>query len=1003
MAFISSYHDKYKDRVVVWEKKDGKRVVRDYEPPRYFYVPDKLGDYEAITGEKLRKLIFKDKTEYDQACMTYPQKFESDLSPLDKLMMDMYCGKPPPRLTIGFIDIEVDYDPKLGWPRPSNPYAPVNALTIYLSDVETYFTLLVPPEGWEGPLPDDMIAANYYICKNEREIFDMFFDLMEDADLLSGWNSEFFDIPYMAKRAEILYGAAGLKKFAFERGPNPYWGEHERFKGAKEKEIILNIGSRVHLDYLRLFRKFNLEGRQSFSLGAIADDELDIPKLHYEGTLYELYRGSYRPKLDALIPEFGSPAIPYRAAYDEEEDANGVCVHVPTQHAVPAVHGWDELYRTQVDREFLYREMEDGNQDPDVSKAYEELNKKCINLSFIKFAVYNRRDVECLVDIDKKFKYIELASEMVHEATVNFPAIFGSVQLIDSAITNFCHTILKKIVFDKKHKAGEKVEGALVMTPKIGFHRWIGSCDINSLYPSTYRSLNLSPEKIMGQLLEYEAGWRTVYDAVLHPNDDFRGNKRVTFRLEGTPIEDAMSLTATEMIDLLRARKFALSAYGTVLDQGNGEGLLSAVLSFWFKGRKELQALKKKYAAEADAALKAASGNKKDPEYIRLQGLSDYNDMLQGVRKVLLNSTYGATLNEFCRFHDPRLGASTTGSGRQITTHMINTAAIGLIGPNAPKIIKTISTDKKTGDPVNEYSIACPPKLGPIYSDTDSCYFVMDALTNDPEEAVAVADALVDQINDSFPDFMAAAFFCQPDYNTLIKANREVVASSAIFRAKKKYVMLAYDMEGKRLGENNPKALKTQGSDIKISSTPEMIRTLLKDVTMMILKGEEKPKIDEYILEFRRNLKNIGNLDDLNILDFASVNSIKTYDEYYMKWERIEKVGMGRVKMPGHIRAAINHNSFIELIKEENEQPIRNGQKCKVLWLAPNEYGFTNMAFSSETEVLPEWFKKNFEVNLAETEQKLVDHKLGMTFDPIGWQVPTVQTVKVGKLLSFDD
>ena len=285
----------------------------------------------------------------------------------------------------------------------------------------------------------------------------------------------------------------------------------------------------------------------------------------------------------------------------------------------------------------------------------------------------------------------------------------------------------------------------------------------------------------------------------------------------------------------------------------------------------------------------------------------------------------------------------------------------------------------------------------------NSCYFVMDKLTNDPEEAVAVADALVNQINESFPPFMTSAFFCQPEFSELIKANREVVASTAIFRAKKKYVMLAYDMEGRRLGENNPKALKTQGSDIKISSTPEMIRTLLKDVTMMVLKCEPKQKIDDYILNFRVNLKNIENLDDLNILDFASVNSIKTYDEYYMKWERIEKVGMGRVTIPSHIRAAINHNYFIELIKEENEQPIRNGQKCKVLWLEPNEYGFTNMAFTSETEILPDWFKKHFQVNLKETEKKLVDHKLGMIFEPIGWQVPTEQTVKVGKLLSFED
>lgn len=284
----------------------------------------------------------------------------------------------------------------------------------------------------------------------------------------------------------------------------------------------------------------------------------------------------------------------------------------------------------------------------------------------------------------------------------------------------------------------------------------------------------------------------------------------------------------------------------------------------------------------------------------------------------------------------------------------------------------------------------------------NSCYFVMEKLTTDLEEAVAVADMLVDGINASFPEFMTQAFFCQPEFNSLIKANREIVASSGIFRAKKKYVMLAYDMEGTRIPPDSPKALKTQGSDIKISSTPEMIRTMLKDVTMMVLKGTPKPEIDEYILKFRRDLRNIHNIEDLNILSFASVNSIKTLDEYYMKWERIEKPGMGRVNMPSHVRAAINHNTFIELIKEQNEQPIRNGMKCKVLWLNPNEYGYTNMAFASETEQLPEWFLKHFEVDLKETESKLVDHKLGLIFDPIGWQVPTLQSITVNRLVSFD-
>ena len=1002
MSFIASYHDKYKDRIVVWEKKDGKRVVRDYDPPYYFYVPDKLGDYTAITNEKLKKVVFRDKTSYDEACRSHPMKFESDLNPLEKLMMELYLSQPAPVMTIGLVDIEVDYDPKIGFPRPAHPYAPVNALTLYRSDIDTYFTFLLAPPGWKGPLPDEMVAANFFICQDERELFNMFFDLLEDVDVISGWNSEFFDIPYLGKRAELLFGQYGLKKFAFERGPVPYWGEHERFKGAKEKEIVLNLGSRVHLDYLRIFRKFNLEGRQSFSLAAIANDELDIPKLHYEGTLYELYRGSFRPDLKKLLPEQGAPAVPAKPLEVVDQGDGKVSITFP-QEARAAIPPWDDLYRAQVEREILYQEIDTGHASQEVLNAYAELDRKCLNLSFIKFATYNRRDVEVLYGIDKKFKYIQLASEMVHEATVNFPAIFGSVQLIDTAIINFCHKILKKIVFDKKHKPGQGVEGALVMTPKVGRHRMVGSCDINSLYPSTYRSLNLSPEMIVGQLLEYETGWRIIYDAVLYPLDDLRQNKRVTFRLENTPIDDALSLTAGEMISLLRDRKFALSAYGTVLDQSQGEGLLAAVLSYWFKGRKELQGLKKDFAKKAEKALEAANGDKTNSEYLEFLNLSEYNDMLQGVRKVLLNSTYGATLNEYCRFHDPRLGASTTGTGRQITTHMINTAAVGLIGDHAPKLVKTISTDKKSGDTINEYDIACPDGLGPIYSDTDSCYFVMDKLTKDPEEAVMIADALVDNINSTFPKFMQTAFFCQPNFDSLIKANREVVATSSIFRAKKKYIMLVYDMEGKRMSPDNPKSLKSQGSDIKISSTPEMIRTMLKDVTMMLLRDIDKKWIDEYILNFRKNLVNINEIADMNILEFASVNSIKTLDEYYMKWERMEKVGMGRVKMPSHIRAAINHNAFIEAIGEQDTQPISNGQKCKVLWLRPNEFQYTNMAFSAETDDLPAWFKTYFEVDLKETESKLVDHKLELIFEPIGWKVPTQQTVKVGKLLSFED
>lgn len=979
--FISSYHDQRRDKVIVWERTEaGKRIRCEFDPPYNFYVPDQAGTFEAITGETLKLLEFSNKHDFNEGCLAFRQRFESDLSPQEKVMMT-YFEKGVPNLNVGFLDIEVDYNPNIGWSRPSNPYAPINAITLYLSEVQEYFTIAVPPPGWlkfarelygETLLPTELSNKNFFFMENERELLEQFLQLISSVDILSGWNSEFFDLPYLGKRLELLFGESALRRLGFENAQAPYWGEKDRFKGSKEKELILNINSRVHLDYMALFKKFNLEGRQSHSLASISEEEIAVPKLHYDGSLYELYHGLWRPNLKALKPEAK----------------------------------WDDLYTAQVDRESIRLDLEQKElsdaQKAVISAHLEKADQLVKYKSFIKFITYNRVDVSCLVDLDQKFKYINLANNMVHEATVNFQSIFGSVQLIDTAIINYCHKKLNKIVFDKKHKQGQSVEGALVLSPKVGLHRMIGSVDINSLYPSTYRSLNLSPEKIVGQLVEREDGWRAVYLANLHPENEALQNVTVTIIPEGSSQSDAddgLEIIARNMIKFLRENKYALSAYGTILDQGSGEGLIPAILSYWFNGRKEMQGLKKKYAALADKRL-AIINDKEDLEYLENLRLSEYYDMIQGVRKVLLNSTYGATLNEFSRFHDPRLGASTTGSGRQITTHMIEKIAQILMGEGAPKVIKTITHDDKTSDLINVYTIDVPPRIGPIYSDTDSCYFVMDTLVGDSvDDAIECADAIAVGVNESFQGFMQTVFFCHPGFDDKIKAAREIVATSGIFRAKKKYILLCADIEGKRISPDDKKALKSQGSDIKISSTPETIRELLKKVTMMILTNVDYKEITNYVINFRRNL---NTNTTLNPLDFATVTSVNNLEEYFEKWNRIEKIGLGKVNLPNNVRSSINHNSCVKLFNSIDDRELTSGTKIKIIWLTNNDHGFESMAFNSDTEELPSWFTQNFQVDLKTTEKKLVDQKLKNILDPVGLEVPTEKTLIVNKLLSFD-
>lgn len=1006
MTFVSAHHDKRQGKIMVWEKLSATQRVRKlYDPPYYFYRRDDSGAHTHVStsGVPLKRIDCATSSDFDEMIADCQlrrfQLFESDITPLERVLMDYYSTKPAPELTIGLIDIEVDYDPEIGYAGPQNPYAPISSFSLSING--EMVTVAVPPKSWDwskDQLPEDLSAV--ILVTAEVELLNMLLDFIGPCDVISGWNSEFYDLPYIARRIELVLGKHALDRLALEGGPSPRWSEKARFKHSHNKEPIIDLETRVHLDYLRLYQKFDLTKRQSYSLNNVAFEELDEQKVEYDGSLSELY-----------------------------------------------------------------------------------------NADFPKFLRYNIHDVTLLVRLDAKRKYIELANQMVHMATINFDQVFGSVALIDTAIMNYAHNVKKQIVNDRVSRpAGDPVEGAIVVTPNTGFYRWIGACDINSLYPSTIRSLNLSLEKLVGQIYgpsnegndwepvalskddastlvakkylvscvvhrnktttrsvwtyhepdgqinhvntrygansgsdkhqqldavydDNEYGWR-VFNEVAQNPDSLLKDFMLLVKFDGD--NEKMPIPVSSLVEYVRDNNLAVSAFGTILDQGNGQGLVPEVLTSWFKGRKEMQAEKKRYGKLKDKLI-AEGKPETDPEVAEAKRLETYYDMLQGVRKVLLNSTYGAMLNEYCRFGDERIGASVTYTGRQITSHMINTVSSWLApADTAPKIKKFFNPhtkkDSKTGTDgehdlrwgQNEYIIEIEKGSGPIYGDTDSVYFTYENLVkgvDDVDVLVEAANSVAEGVNDSFPGFMRTAFNCQPGYDDLIKANRELVCRTGVIQAKKKYMMLVVDKEGKRIKPGDEDELKTMGSDIKLSSTPELIRTMLTDVVMKILNERPKAEIDAVIIDFR---KSMGKSETrINPLDLAVVTSVNNLEEAWVLWDRIERQAGGKAKVAANARNAINHNYMLEHFNVKDEQPIKSGSKVKTLWLKQNEFGFKSISFASETEKLPSWFTDNFEVDVELMEQKLVDQKLELIFDPLGWEVPTFQTQLVNSLLDF--
>lgn len=960
--FVGAQYSARAEEVLVWERDTDhpelSRILKKYPAPYYFYVPSPEGEHRSMFGEPLKKLTFDSKGAFESGIKRNQKKFESDISPVEKILMANYHGVDAPRLNYTLLDIEVDYkkdkyspehlvnirslaepektsvvtalelreaddlagieayderrklwvdaqyshymyDGQIGYSSPENPYAVINAITLFNQWNKEYLTFAIPPPSWTGKDWDALLDKTLHekskitLFKTEKELLKATLLAIRDSDVVSGWNSDFFDLPYLIKRTEIVLGAEATKYWCFNGCPAPRFEEVERFN---EIKTTARIYGRTHLDYLQLFKKFAFGGRSSYSLKSIAAEELhDMEKIEYAGSLDELY----------------------------DDDFN-----------------------------FFIR--------------------------------YNIRDTEILDKLDEKFKYIELASEVTHANTTVLASAMGSVKVIDSGIINHCHYALNLIVADRNSKVGPSIEGAMVLNPKIGLHEWIGSVDINSLYPSTMRSLNISPEKIIGQFtvdtnpmkIDGESDWLGIANG-----DD---------KIHTLYFEDGeyAQLTGKEWRKVLADNKWAVSAFGTVFDQGNGMGVIPGLLATWYSERKKLQAAKVEWGNKADT-LKAGS-----PEYIHAKKMEEYYDKKQMVKKLNLNSLYGALINQYDRFYDFRLGASTTATGRQITGHMTSKIAELLTGEYTPviKITDYEAMEKDEAEDTYGYNVYECANDSVIYGDTDSNYFKTGA--KNKEEAIAIADEIGVKVNESFIPFMREKFLCQPEYDVLIKAGREVVADRGIFQAKKKYILRVVNLDGKDVKPGSSKYLKVMGGEIKKSDTPKVIQAFLKEVTLKILDGVSYSDIEEYVNNERRAFKTATDM-----LSIGIPKAVNKLEMYYAQYLELEKPGVKRVRLPGHVRASINFNEHLLEIKDRMNQPIKSGNKVKIFYLKPNDQRFTSIAVPSDADSLPTWFKDDFIIDIAKTEEKLIDLKLESIFVPIGWLVPTFNRARANKLL----
>jgi DNA polymerase elongation subunit (family B) len=885
MSYVDALFDRAHDRIHIVGRREGERYYQEYPANYIFYYEDPRGKFRSIYNTPVSRFSTRNNKEFRKELRSQSHKnlYEADINPVFRCLEENYKGQDGPKLHTAFFDIEVDFDPERGYSRPDDPFNPITAISVYMDWLDQLVTLVIPPKHMSRETADEIAAEfpNTFVFDKESELLDTFLNLIDDADVLSGWNSEGYDIPYTVNRVTRVLSKDDTRRFCLWN-QLPKQRMFERF--GSENQTYDLIG-RVHLDYMQLYRKYTYEERHSYSLDAILEYEDLGSKTAYEGTLDQLYNNDFKT-----------------------------------------------------------------------------------------FIEYNRQDVNGLSSIDKKLRFLDLANTLAHENTVLLQTTMGAVAVTEQAIINEAHERGMVVPNRKERYTDEDTQaaGAYVAYPKKGIHEYIGSIDINSLYPSAIRALNMGPETIVGQLrptmtdryikermshgMSFAAAWEGLFGSLEYT--------AVMERQRGTEVtidwsngEETVH-SAAEIWPLIfdSNNPWILSANGTIFTF-DSEGVIPGLLKRWYAERKEMQ-----------AKLKACT-NKSDEEYW---------DKRQLVKKINLNSLYGAILNPGCRFFDKRIGQSTTLTGRAIAKHMdsyVNECIHGKYD--------------HTGESI-------------IYGDTDSCYFsAWSAVKKDVEDgrmewsketAIALYDSIAEQVNTSFPGFMEQAFHCPRDMGSIIKGGREIVASKGLFITKKRYAVMIIDKEGKRTDVNGkPGKVKAMGLDLKRSDTPKIIQEFLSDILNDVLTGAEKSAIVEKIRDFKFSFQ------DRPGWEKGSPKRVNNLTKY-----AAEEARLGKANMPGHVRAAINWNNMRRMNSDNYSLQIVDGMKVIVCKLKSNALGWTSIACPTDEQRLPAWFTE-LPFDDAEMEATVIDGKVDNLLGVLDWDLgsATNTTNKFESLFSW--
>lgn len=269
-----------------------------YEPYLFLQSKEQTGITD-IYNNPVRQWNFDSINECRDTLKKYENVEGMQLLGLDRWpyvhIYDEFANQKPDtsKINVVYIDIEVASDD--GFPQPDLAEKEVTAIALRRRDL----TIVLGRGDFVHNRPN-----TYYIkCGSEYALLSKFLDVWNemDPDVVTGWNTEFFDIPYLINRITKVIDEDAPKRLS------PWGIIKERMAnrlGDKKEQTFLIHGISC-LDYLAVYKKFRLEPRESYRLDHIGEVELGQNKIDYSeyGNLHNLYRENHQKFIEYNIQD----------------------------------------------------------------------------------------------------------------------------------------------------------------------------------------------------------------------------------------------------------------------------------------------------------------------------------------------------------------------------------------------------------------------------------------------------------------------------------------------------------------------------------------------------------------------------------------------------------------------------------------------------------------------------------------------------------------------------